>query len=321
MRGAPAFRRDLLKKLASTFPEKVRKRRQHHVWQEYLKSWTTDGQLYCLRGGHIFRAGTSVVALERNFYKLHELNSDDLRLINRLVIENAHPFAKKIHEDFLNRIIVPTLLAGESVELDAAIDIYRTNVLETYHAGIEASFLPILRMLLRKDIGFYATDAGCINFLHFICTQNMRTKGVKTRTIETIKEKTGQDLSRTWDIISLMLAINAGASLYLERKKRKLTVLDNNTDVTFVTGDQPIINLHGHRPKETAPTLLAFYYPLSPRLAAILSEVDEEPALSAENLTAADVVSLNAKIIEASHSQVFGHSEASIARSCLCVSP
>jgi hypothetical protein len=26
----------------------AKKRRQHHVWQHYLKAWSTDGQLYCL---------------------------------------------------------------------------------------------------------------------------------------------------------------------------------------------------------------------------------------------------------------------------------
>jgi Protein of unknown function (DUF4238) len=141
----------------------------------------------------------------------------------------------------------------------------------------------------------------------------MRTKGIKVRTIELIRQKNGQDLSRIWDIMSHMFSVNIGASLFLERKKRKLVLIENSTDVTFITGDQPVINLHGNRLHP--PTTLSLYYPLAPRLALILGEVDEDPATSTDRLTPARVLALNTKIVEASHSQVFGHSEASIARS------
>jgi hypothetical protein len=29
--------------------EIIKKRRQHHVWQRYLKSWTVDDKIYCLK--------------------------------------------------------------------------------------------------------------------------------------------------------------------------------------------------------------------------------------------------------------------------------
>jgi hypothetical protein len=141
----------------------------------------------------------------------------------------------------------------------------------------------------------------------------MRTKGIKVRTIELIRQKNGQDLSRIWDIMSHMFSVNIGASLFLERKKRKLVLIENNTDLTFITGDQPVINLHGNRPHP--PTTLSLYYPLAPRHALILGEVDEDPVPSTDRLARAQVLALNTKIVEASHSQVFGHSEASIARS------
>jgi hypothetical protein len=229
-------------------------------------------------------------------------------LFKWLVIDPANPLAKKNHEEFLALLAAPTLFEDRSPEIDAMIDVYRTNALENYHAGIEASFLPLLDRLLEKDVSFYSTDEGCIIFLHFLCTQHMRTKGIKVRTIELIRH-----LSRIWDIISHMFSVNIGASLFLERKKRKLVLIENSTDVTFITGDQPVINLHGSRLHP--PTTLSLYYPLAPRLALILGEVDEDPATSTDRLTPARVLALNTKSVEASHSQVFGHSEASIARS------
>jgi hypothetical protein len=156
-------------------------------------------------------------------------------------------------------------------------------------------------------VSFYSTEEGCITFLHFICTQLMRTKGIKARTIEIVKQKNGHDLTRIWDIMSHMFSVNIGASLFLERKKRKLAIIENSTDVPFITGDQPVINLRGNRMQPV--TTFSLYYPLAPRLALILSEVDEDPALSTDSLTPTQVLTLNAKIFEACHSQVFGSSE------------
>jgi Protein of unknown function (DUF4238) len=233
-------------------------------------------------------------------------------LIKWLVIDPANPLAKKNHEEFLAQLMFPTSFEGRSSNIDAMIDIHRTNALEDYHARIEASFLPLLDRLLKKDVSFYSTDEGCIIFLHFICTQHMRTKGIKSRTIEIVRQKNGLDLTRIWDIMSHMFSVNMGASLFLQRKKRKLAIIENSTDVPFITCDQPLINLHSNWMQPV--TKLSFYYPLAPRLALILSDVDEAPAYSTDSLTPTQVLALNAKIIEASHSQVFGTSEASITR-------
>jgi hypothetical protein len=61
---------------------------------------------------------------------------------------------------------------------------------------------------------------------------------------------------------------------------------------------------------EAAP--LSWYYPISPRLALLLTEVDEEPSFSRAGLTSAQVNSPNARMVEASHSQVFAQSRVSL---------
>lgn len=289
-----------------------KKRRQHHVWQHYLKAWAIDDQIYCRSRGRIFQTGTKNVAVERDFYKLHNLHSSDISLIKLLVIDSANPTAKKNHVEFLARLTAPTIFEGRSPEIDELIDIYRTNVLEDYHAHIEDSFIPILDSLLKKDTSFYSTDKGCITFLHFICTQHMRTKGIKIRIIDLLRDRCGFDLSRIWSIMSHMYSVNIGESLSLERKKRKLIVIENHTDITFITGDQPVTNLYSNGLEP--PASLSFYYPLAPRLALILCEVDEAPMYSTDSLTPMQVLALNTKIAEASYSQTFGQSETSIAR-------
>ncbi|MHC2435316.1 DUF4238 domain-containing protein [Bradyrhizobium sp. USDA 4451] len=295
----------------------MKKRRQHHVWQHYLKSWTVDGQIYCLRDGMIFATGTNSVAVDRDFYKLHKLIDDDLALIKMLAIDAGHPLAKRHHENLLVNLAGPARFLEENrhwlnnvEKIEELLDVHQTNALEDYHSGVENRFLPLLDMILAGDLSFYESDAQCITFLHFISMQTMRTKGVKERTIDRVKLHDGKDLTRIWDIMSAMFAFNIGMTLYLERKQRKLIMLDNNTDVPLITGDQPIINLHGDGVRP--PTELSFYYPVSPRSALLLPEVDEEPAFSSPSLTAAQVGDLNREMRRASHSQLFGQTRESL---------
>jgi hypothetical protein len=294
-----------------------KKRRQHHVWQSYLKSWVINDRLYCLRNGRIFPTGTTVVAVERDFYKLYNLTQEDIALVRMLAIDGANPYAKKLHQEFLGKLILATRAAeqirsrkGSRQQLVAMADATMTNTLEDYYAGIEGLFRPLLDRVIAHDIGFYSDDKESILFLHFLSIQYMRTRGIKVGVIEINKEKLGLDLTRIWNLLSYMYAVNIGASLYVERKNRNLYLVRNRTDVPFITGDQPVINLHGTRP--VAPTTLSLYYPISPTLGLFLTEEREEPIYSTESLTSAQASELNAKIANASHSQLFGHSKTSL---------
>lgn len=42
------------------------KRRHHHVWQNYLRPWTTDGGLFCLQDHRVFPSGTRVLAVQND---------------------------------------------------------------------------------------------------------------------------------------------------------------------------------------------------------------------------------------------------------------
>jgi hypothetical protein len=288
----------------------MKKHRQHHVWQYYLNAWSNDGQLHCLMDGRIFSTGTPVVAVERDFYKIGKLTANDIALIRLLIIDikGLHPLTRKNHEDFLKLLTAPDLFEGESENLDDLIDTFRTNALEDYHAAIEASFLPLLKRALEKDTAFYSDDESSITFLQFLASQHMRTKAVKTKTIDILKRENNIDISHIWSIMSLMFATNIGMTLYLERKRRALTLVENTTGVAFITGDQPIINLQASSQKP--PSVLSWYYPISPRLALFLSHTDEKPEYTTASLKTVDVHDLNAGIVAASHRQIFAQSDA-----------
>jgi len=182
-----------------------------------------------------------------------------------------------------------------------------SNVLEDYHMSIETSFLPTLTKLSNSDLSFYNDQNECITFLRFLATQFMRTKGIKFRTIQVVHDNYGHDFTRIWNIMSFMYAVDFGAKLFVERERRGVALVHNRTETTFITGDQPIMNLHAIRPSPVETDSL--YYPLGPRAALLLTDVDEAPQYATDTLTSAHVAELNKKIFENSHSHVFAQTK------------
>lgn len=45
----------------------VKKPHQHHVWQEYLRSWAdADGAVFCLQDGRVFSTGAAVLGVGKD---------------------------------------------------------------------------------------------------------------------------------------------------------------------------------------------------------------------------------------------------------------
>ena len=236
-----------------------------------------------------------------------ELTAEDVGLI-KLLFGQGHPSSVKTHAHLLNSLIMPFQIAEQlkkspyREQIDAKVDDYASNVLEDYHASIEASFIPVLESALKGDLSFYADDQQCIPFLNYLCTQYMRTRGIKERVLAL-----SPFMERIWNIAIHMSATNIGASLYLERKRRTLIIVNNRTDVPFITGDQPAINLKGTRP--LPPDRLSIFYPIAPQAGLLMADVDEEPLFPAEGLTRNQAMTLNQMLFQGSYKQVFGRSE------------
>jgi len=285
------------------------KRRHHHVWQLYLRPWTTGGSIWCLQNDRVFAAGTTRIAVEKDFYKFQKLTAADENMV-QLMFEKAHPSARRSFQSLVDKLMSPFREveaipgAAESKAIARSLDEYASNVLEDLHSGVEARFIPLLKCALNGDISFY-DDKRCIAFLDFLTKQHMRTKGIKERVAATVEPMGDADIRRAWSMMSFMFAQNVGASLYRERKRRRLALLRNHSNVPFVTGDQPVINL---RPMETQT--ITIFYPLSPTLALWLGEVDEACPFLDDGLSAEQVASLNLKVIEASYQQIFANEPA-----------
>jgi hypothetical protein len=115
----------------------------------------------------------------------------------------------------------------------------------------------------------------------------------------------GADMKRCASLCAILAALVVADSLYTDRAKFKIVLLDNDTQVPFVTGDQPIINYHATFGYGDVPEKLEYFYPLSPKRAMVLLESARERS---SVLSANEVQQFNKMMVVNSHGQVFGNS-------------
>jgi hypothetical protein len=164
-------------------------------------------------------------------------------------------------------------------------------------------FGPLLDLSLSGDISWYEDNQRRLEFCNFLAAQHMRTRAVKERTIQRLKNRMKLDISRIWDVLALLFSFNVGSSLFLQKNRRALLLLSNKTRVPFATSDQPVINIYGNG--DTPPEKLSFFYPISPSSALYLAEPDEVTDISFASMAENTVRHLNLRVAQASHSQVY----------------
>jgi hypothetical protein len=153
----------------------------------------------------------------------------------------------------------------------AGIDRMIVELNENLHTGIEDGFQPYLAAMISGGLGFLDEPAQATVFYRALAVQYARTNHIRQTRL--VVDQSSRDLYlRIANPLVHMVAINVGRSLYAERKLHKIVILDNATDVPFITADQPVISIAAG-PLDTAPPeKFELYYPLSPTKAMLFVE-------------------------------------------------
>lgn len=288
---------------------------QHHTPRQYLLPWADSDERVAWYGyGKVMRSGLTVVGGEDNFYKLKELTIPDVDCM-KLFIDGLPELGRKGHKRFLQMYVLPTRLKRHlekrgdcGPDAMRLVDVVRSNLMENYHASIERGFWPYLDLIKARDFSFIDDLNRAIEFFHGFSVQYMRTKAVKERAIQ----KTNvlfDDVERVWDVLSYITAVETGRSFFADRSSFQILVLDNDTQVPFITADQPIINIRADAGSFGPPEKVELYYPLSPTQAMLYLENSTPTAGINQSVSIDEAHRYNMMMLDHCAFRVFSNSE------------
>lgn len=266
-------------------------RRQHYVWRHYLEGWQAPDKLVAsLIGDKLTRTRPSNIMVQRDFYRIGALTSADVATLRALLVrDETSPALRDLHRQLIKQFHRLATL-GTIAQADPRFHsrhkrLIRDAVIqaeERLHGGIEQRAMPILRALRNEDPGVMHDTATSVDFFNFLSHQYFRTKAIRDAMSNGLRALVPADTAeRIRHVFCHCIATNVGASLYGDRHHFELLFLRSPTPQGLITGDQPVVNLLATHDGD-APAEVAFYYPLTPSLAMILSpkSLDLRPAIA-----------------------------------------
>ena len=291
---------------------------QHFVGRFYLRAWAAGEQVYRLQAKEIRRVNIKNVAAENYFYRLQELGPEDVEFL-RMFISDSPAGLRASHEELIEAFTLPHIAKRKLERLGLADSEHMGQVNNTiielnerFHTGIEEDFQPYLTRMISGDLAFLNSTEDAIKFYRGLAVQYARTNHVKqTRII--MDGKRLAFYKRIANPLVHIVAINVGFGLFAERKQHTITLLDNSTEVPFVTGDQPVINASASPKQTTPPARFDLYYPVSPTRAMILVGPSGD-LLPKDSFVSKEFVEMcNLRMAAHSYRQVFSSSPDSLA--------
>lgn len=264
------------------------KKKHHYVWQHYLKPWTDNKQICCLRQGEKFRSSLKSIAQKRYFYEASPLNEVDIKFINSF-LSQVHPMAQR------------PLLGLLDVYLKSAYtnDYTRKCGLEDFYSIVERKFIPILGKIYQHDLSFLEDLNERNHFSFFIGVQYTRTYKMRDRLSNALinfpKDLDKNNLSK---ILSLFFASIISNWVF---QSGRLNLLHNKSGMNFITGDQPVFNKKGNIKVNGNVKELDLFFPVSPNLAIQISDYIE----GEEYIDKDAVIQYNKDIKSNSKEQIF----------------
>lgn len=254
--------------------------------------------------------------VERHFYKLHPLADSDIVylefFISRLEPPSMRPFYQKLLKSFALIANIHEIIRDKNAVPHDEKEKIKKSLIEfedDLHDKIEIAAAPFLDKLRQKQSGFINSDESAVNFLLYLCQQYFRTKSMRI----SIKNELSRQShflgsANATNFLCFIVAYSFGFSFFVEKKEIEIVFLENKS-LSFITGDQPVINLLANRfGGSTTETIL--YYPLTPHLSCLLTHKTRN--LLSKHIPEKIVNKLNGLISWHSHHFIVGDSDNAI---------
>lgn len=209
----------------------------------------------------------------------------------------------------LMRRIDGRVRAGMTVPAETMAMIDRMNVegFESQMCRYENAFWGILDALRHGDVSSLKDNNSVLAFVDYTLTQFLRTP----KYLELARKIEANYNEKVAKHIRLAIVYRFKEHLLIEinsrRKVYRIELIRNDTNLDFIIGDVPIVNLEGHE----YPKHMDMFLPISPRLAVFMGE---KSRLRTEHsyllsLDSESVDFLNRRICEESVLQIYAKSK------------
>jgi hypothetical protein len=235
------------------------KKKHHYIWEHYLKPWTKNGQIHCIRNNKKFLTSTENIGQKRFFYKAIPLGENEEKFIHTLINQIIPDGQKQLNIIFN----LYQSLSTSKNEYD------RKCGIEDIHSVFESNFIKILDKLYQEDLSFFNNSVEKDQFSLFLGLQYTRTLKMKENIERLNLEKYNLNSEKLSVIMSLINGEIIAKWIYY---KSKIQFLINNNEEKFITSDQPIINVKNKNVYQGKIKGFELYYPISPKYAIYLSE-------------------------------------------------
>lgn len=302
-------------------------RKQHYVWQKYLRPWLTNGKLWWERKGLIRNTDTESILRLKDTYKIERLNKSEQYLLEKLFFDDKRTSVNELNKNWLEYFKVFNTLEdiATSESSQDFIDKSRIKFGEDMLTHAENLGSKALQRLINGDIGFFNNEESedntdTIDFMYFCCYQLFRTKKMKDNVIKTMStpETLGRldsAFSEAIDWNKLMaqgihgLVTRVAHGLYAKKNKYYLTLFET-VDNEFATSDQPIFNINEKVEGKLLPEEFDLYFPISKTRALLIT--DKIKTNEKKQLTSEEVDSYNTMMRKNAHEFFIGSSESII---------
>ncbi|MFM9403721.1 DUF4238 domain-containing protein [Myroides odoratimimus] len=253
-------------------------KKQHYVWKHYLDSWSNNSQLcaYLKESKKNILTNSINVAQERFFNKMNKLGELEIEFLEKICAEIKGPIKPtidsiledaKIFNKFKN--IIEKIKPHDNIPSAEELE---KNGFEYLHTIIENDGKDLIKFKTKSDLDFFEDDQFKYKTLIFICFQYFRTKKKKEELLKSFSNSK-LDAEKIFPILSIISAIILAQSIsFTSDINYILLEISNESSNEFITSDQPVINLKGdERNSEGEVKDLSLYYPISPKIALLIS--------------------------------------------------
>lgn len=298
------------------------KKKQHYVWRKYLRAWTNDESIWTFlkEQNKVLRIGLMGVAQERFFYELVDFSEKEEIFLEKFIRHISHESIVELNIDFLTLFTSHYKLRKElaestklndtkKAELETKIREIEVNSMEDSHCIFESFGIKITNCRNPIDLKFLENENDFFETMMFLSFQYFRTKKMKKAVLMSFENEEKNSVEKFWNIVSYSMSTTLGRRLSINQKL-KILVFDNQSEINFLTNDQPIFNILGENVDEEGyPNELELYYPISPKLAISIHFKNQKDKIENIQINENLVNYFNEKMIENSNEFIFAENE------------